>query len=68
MERFSQSRKDRTDLLVRPPCTAHEIECGWTASFIDPIEQLEALADLWSRGLLSREEFERQKEKIFYAS
>jgi hypothetical protein len=31
---------------------------------VDPIEQIEELADLWTRGLLSREEFERQKAKM----
>jgi hypothetical protein len=31
---------------------------------VDPIEQLEALADLCDRGLLSPEEFERQRAKV----
>jgi hypothetical protein len=31
---------------------------------VDPIEQLEELADLCTRGFLSREEFEDQKARI----
>ncbi len=34
------------------------------AWIVDPVEQLEELADLLSRGLLSREEFERQVAKV----
>jgi hypothetical protein len=57
-------RSYRTNLLVRPPCGIHTSESSWTAFIIDPIEQLQALADLLSRGLLSAAEFERQKAKI----
>jgi hypothetical protein len=32
----------------------------------DPIKQIEALADLRDRGLLTPEEFERQKAKVLY--
>ena len=31
---------------------------------IDPVEQIEELADLLGRGLLSREEFDRHKAKV----
>jgi hypothetical protein len=34
---------------------------------VDPVRQLEELADLRDRGLLSSEEFERQKEKVLDA-
>jgi Short C-terminal domain len=64
MERLGQGRSHRADLLVRPPCTVREIERGWAGLFVDPIEQLEALADLRSRDVLSQEEFDRQKAKI----
>ena len=37
------------------------------AWIIDPIEQLEELADLLRRGLLSREEFEHHKAKVIDA-
>jgi Short C-terminal domain len=64
MQRLSYSRKGRTDLLVRPPCTARDLERGWAALFVDPVEQLDQLAQLYRRGLLSREEFEAQKAKV----
>jgi len=57
-------RTHRTDLLVRPPCSEDEREGGWAGFVVDPVEQLKALADLHSRGLLSREEFDRQKTKL----
>jgi hypothetical protein len=65
MDRLSHSRSRSTDLLARPPSTAREIEDGWPSVFLDPVAQLEGLADLWARGLLSREEFERQKARLF---
>jgi len=37
------------------------------AFIVDPIQQLEELADLRRRGLLTTEEFERQKTRIWYA-
>jgi hypothetical protein len=37
------------------------------AFIVDPIEQLEELADLRRRGLLTTEEFDRQKTRIWYA-
>jgi hypothetical protein len=64
MERVGYSRSRRPDLLVRPPCTARDLELGWAALFVDPVEQLDELAELFGRGLLSREEFERQKAKV----
>ncbi len=63
MGRRGRTRTNRTDLLVRPPCSDEEREGGWAALVADPVEQLTKLADLHSRGLLSREEFERQKSK-----
>jgi hypothetical protein len=65
MHRQSHSRRHRTDLLARPPCSPRAAEGGWAALLVDPIEQLNALADLLARGLLSPDEFERQKAKIF---
>lgn len=49
-------------LLVRRPVLA-EPGPRW-APVIDFVDQLEELADLHTRGLLSRPEFERQKRKI----
>ena len=64
MRGVSPSRSHRSDLLARPPCGVRTYEDsvrGWIA---DPVEQLEELADLLSRGLLSREEFEHHKAKV----
>jgi hypothetical protein len=58
------SRSNQTDLLDRPPCGTRSSDDSWMAFVIDPVEQVRALADLRSRGLLSREEYERQKAKI----
>jgi hypothetical protein len=38
---------------------------GVAALTIDPAEQLEELTDLRSRGLLTNEEFERQKSRMW---
>jgi hypothetical protein len=57
-------RSYRTNLLARPPSGTHTFEDGWMAFVIDPIEQLQALADLFNRGLLSPDEYEHQKAKI----
>jgi hypothetical protein len=64
VQRHGRTRTNRTDLLVRPPCSDEEREGGWAALVADPVEQLATLADLHSRGVLSRDEFERQKGKI----
>jgi hypothetical protein len=57
-------RSYRTNLLARPPCGVRPYEDAWTAFIVDPIEQLQSLADLLHRGLLSAEEYDRQKAKI----
>jgi hypothetical protein len=56
------SRSDRVDLLSRPPCGPGTP--AWETWIIDPTAQLETLADLRGRGLLSADEFERQKAKV----
>jgi hypothetical protein len=58
------SRSNQSNLLVRPPCGARMSDDGWMAFVVDPIEQLHTLADLRKQGLLSAEEYERQKSKI----
>jgi hypothetical protein len=59
------SRTQRPDLLARPPCGV-----GWdsdvAAMLVDPAAQLDVLADLFSRGLMSRDEFEREKLKVLH--
>jgi hypothetical protein len=59
-----QTRNREHGLLARPPCTVRYLEWGWAAQFVDPVAQLEELADLRARGVLSAEEFEHQKARI----
>ena len=65
--RRRQTNRHHRDLLARPPCGGRELEGGVAALIVDPIEQLEELADLHSRGLLTSEELERQKTRVWYA-
>jgi hypothetical protein len=39
-------------------------ENSWSALIVDPTEQLEALADLLARGLVSPREYAHQKAKV----
>ena len=55
MRGVSTFRIHRSDLLARPPCGVRTYEDGVTAWIVDPVEQLEELADLLSRGLMSRD-------------
>ena len=64
MQRLSRSRGQRTDLLARPPCTRRDLELGWAAWLVNPVDQLKELGDLYARGLLSDEQFDRQKAKV----
>ncbi len=64
MTTIKTTRSHGSDLLARPPCGVTVIEDAWMAFVVDPVEQLSALADLHDRGLLSPEEFERQKTKV----
>ena len=64
MRGVSTSRRHRADLLARPPCGVRTYEDSLRAWIADPIEQLEELADLLRRGLLSRAEFEHHKTKV----
>lgn len=63
MRRIGASRVDLIGVLTRPPCNGADRQ-GWAALVVDPVQQLEELADLRDRGLLSPEEFDRQKEKV----
>jgi Short C-terminal domain len=64
MRGFNTSRRNRFDLLARPPCGVRTHEDSVRAWIVDPVDQLEELADLFRRGLLSGEEFERHKAKV----
>lgn len=63
VRRVGVPRNQLDDLLVRPPWNGSTRHC-WTSLVVDPIEQIEELADLRDRGLLSTEEFEEQKRKV----
>ncbi len=56
--------EDTEDLLARPPFGHREVAAGWDKLLVDPVEQLKTLAELRRTGVLSEEEFARQKEKI----
>jgi hypothetical protein len=64
MTRSRTTRSYGSDLLARPPCGVGLYDDGWLGLVVDPVEQLSALADLHARGLLSPEEFDRQKAKV----
>jgi hypothetical protein len=66
MRRRRTHRRHEGDLLARPPVGSRELEGGAAALIVDPMEQLEELADLRRRGLLTSEEFERQKTRVWY--
>ena len=65
MEGTNPSRMQRPNLLARPPCGV-----GWhgdvASMVVDPAAQLDVLADLMTRGLMSRDEFEREKFKVLH--
>ncbi|WP_116948964.1 SHOCT domain-containing protein [Jiangella endophytica] len=67
MRRVATTRAHETDLLVRPPCPDLPGPSRSSGLVVDPVEQLKALDDLVARGLLSPEEFERQKGRILPA-
>ena len=64
MTSSSRTRRHGTPLLARPPCGPPTYEEAWSTLIVDTTEQLEALADLLARGLLSPAEFEQQKAKV----
>ena len=64
MTKIKTTRSQGSDLLARPPCGVRTHEDAWLRFLVDPVEQLTALADLHVRGLLSPDEFERQKAKV----
>jgi Short C-terminal domain len=66
MRRRRTHRRRQGGLLARPPVGGRELEGGIAGLIVDPMEQLEQLADLHSRGLLTSEEFERQKTRVWY--
>lgn len=57
-------RSRRPDLLTRPPHRTDGAVPAWSASIFDPVAPLAELADLLGRGLITRQEYERQKSKV----
>jgi hypothetical protein len=64
MHRRGGSRQKRPDLLDSIPVSAPAQDL-WTTLYVDPAAQMAALADLVERGLVSPEEYERQRAKEF---
>ena len=62
MTRSRPRTRQPFDVLVRPPWV-DDPASRWRPPLVDVVDELEELADLLRRGLLSREEFERQKRK-----
>ena len=62
----SGSRSSYPNLLIGLPSTRH-LDDRWADLLIDPAAQVAELADLVERGLVSPEQFERQRRKIFEA-
>jgi hypothetical protein len=52
------------DLLDRPPVGHGGERSGLLEKLVDPVAQLNELADLYLRGLLGRAEFEMHKERL----
>lgn len=64
MRRVADTREDSPDLLARRPWIDRSFSAEPTPR-VNPVDQLRELADLYDRGLLSREELERQWAKVF---
>jgi hypothetical protein len=58
------TRRPYRDLLPRPPCGVGDLGGRWAGLVPDPVAQIEELADLVDRGLLSRAEFEELKARV----
>lgn len=60
------TRRRIPDLMGRDPSGVTEARRGaWASVLVDPVAQIQGLDDLRSRGLLSSEEYERLKARIF---
>jgi Short C-terminal domain len=57
------ARAQRPGLLSRPPSTFRALDAASVALFIDPATQIHALVELMDKGLLTREEFDRAKQR-----
>lgn len=66
MHRVAGRRREHPDLLVPAPGDRW-LEDRSGALLVDPAAQMVELADLVERGLVSPEEMERQRRKVFGA-
>jgi hypothetical protein len=64
MRRVGTARSGHPDLLSPLPWITYQVASRSAVLVVDPVEQLRELADLYRRGLLSREEFVRQRAKV----
>ena len=61
----SRSQRDEVpDLLTRPPSGTREFVTDWALMLVDPVRQLQQLAELHALGFLSPDEFERYKHHV----
>jgi hypothetical protein len=63
MRRIRTTRLHDVGLLGRPPAGSRA-DVAWARLVVDPVDQLRELADLRNRGLLSLDEYERQRLKV----
>ena len=64
MRRVRKIRGDQVDLLSRPPRGALDPGDRGGPPGLEPLDQLDELAELWRRGLLTRVLFERQRDEV----
>ena len=58
------SRDGIPGLLSRPPNGNREFVIPWAHLLVDPVRQLDSLADLFTMGLISEAEYERYKAHV----
>ena len=64
MRQVRKVRRDRVDLISRPPPGALDALGRGGPPGLEPLDQLDEIADLWRRGLLTRALFERQRDAV----
>ena len=64
MRRVRKIRGDQVDLLSRPPRGALDVGDRDGPPRLEPLDQLDELAELWRQGLLTRTLFERQRDEV----
>jgi aryl-alcohol dehydrogenase-like predicted oxidoreductase len=64
MRRVAESRREHPDVLARRPWVDRTIFSRSGIPGPSTVDQVRELVDLFDRGLLSQEEFERQRTKV----